>query len=115
MYQLSLHGPKYKVDNTSVFMLIYTSVLKMPAFTWVEALTLARDGHSAMLALRSHFDGPAETHTRTQKHLSRIRYLKYTNEHQMPFNTMIMQLNESNQFIMKRRVRLTWIPPRWMT
>ena len=55
-----------------------------------------------MLALRSYFDGPAETHTRIQKHLNRIRDLKYTNKHQTPFNTMITQLNESYQFMMKQ-------------
>jgi hypothetical protein len=37
-YQLSLHRPKYEVDNASVFTLIYTSVLKTPAFTWMKAL-----------------------------------------------------------------------------
>jgi hypothetical protein len=102
LYQLLLHGPKYEVDNASVFTLIYTSVLKTPAFTSGEALTLARDGRGAMLALCSHFDSPAETHTRIQKHLNRIQDLKYTNECQMPFNTMITQLNESYQFMMKQ-------------
>jgi hypothetical protein len=56
----------------------------------------------AMLALRSYFDGPAETHTRIQKHLNRIRDLNYTNKRQTPFNTMITQLNESYQFMMKQ-------------
>jgi hypothetical protein len=36
LYQTPLHGPKYEVDNASVFTLIYMSVLEMPAFTWVE-------------------------------------------------------------------------------
>ncbi len=102
LYQLPLYGPKYKVDNASVFTLIYMSVLKTPAFTRVEALTLARDGCGTMLALHSHFDGPAETHTRIQKHLNRIWDLKYTNERQTPFDTMITQLNESYQFMMKQ-------------
>ncbi len=102
LYQLPLHGPKYDVDNASVITLIYTSVLKTLAFTWVEALALARDGRGSMLALHSHFDGPAETHTRIQKHLYRIRDLKYTNERQTSFDTMIMQLNESYQFMMKQ-------------
>jgi hypothetical protein len=90
------------VDNAFVFTLIYTSVLKTLAFTWVEALALARDGRGAMLALRSHFDGPVETHTRIQKHLNKIRDLKYMNKRQTPFNTMITQLNESYQFMMKQ-------------
>jgi hypothetical protein len=68
----------------------------------VEVLVLARDGHGAMLALRSHFNGAAETHTRTQKHLNRIQDLKYMNKHQMPYDTMITQLNESYQFMMKQ-------------
>jgi hypothetical protein len=68
----------------------------------VEAIALARDGRGAMLALLSHFDGPAETHTRIQKHLNRFQDLKYTNERQTPFDTMIMQLNESYQFMMKQ-------------
>jgi hypothetical protein len=52
-----LNGPSYQRDNARVYVIIKQLVLEGPGRTFILCFDLVADGHSAWLALRSHYEG----------------------------------------------------------
>ena len=95
MYQLPLNGPAYNRDNEVVFSFIQLAVLQTLAENWIYDAIPGRDGRAAMRALRDHYQGEANLDVRATKAQQTLDTLTYTSEKNMPFETMITNLNKA--------------------
>ena len=95
MYQLPLNGQAYNQDNEVVFSYVQLAVLQTLAENWIFDAVPGRDGRAAMRALRDHYQGEANLDVRATKAQQTLDTLTYTSEKNMPFETMITNLNKA--------------------
>ncbi len=95
MFQLSLTGKAYSMDNKSVYHLLKSSLVSMSGWTWIERYDTMENGCGAFLAWTSHYNGQGELSKRTAMAKARIKSLFYKNEHSLSFKKVIKILSKS--------------------
>ena len=101
-YDLPLTGPKYSADNSMVFSMLSVATLSTIAYTYVESYKHQLDGRSAMMALRSHYDGDANTNKKLTRYQGIISNIEYTNERTATWENQLTKLIEAYQWMSTR-------------
>ena len=90
IYNAPLNGFLYNKDNTTVGNIIRECCLGTEAESWIANI---RGGRQAMIALRTHYDGPDEARKRLSSAKAKLDKLFYRNEATFSFEKFITSLN----------------------
>jgi hypothetical protein len=85
MYQLSLEGESFQLDNQTVFRKLKAFLIDSPGWAWIEPHNMAENGRAAYMAWTTHYNGEGELSKRTAIARSRLEALHYKNEKSMTF------------------------------
>ena len=91
IYTPSLQGFAFDIDTKTVLTLLKELCLGTDAEVWIQNI---RCGRAAMLALRSHYDGPDEAKKRTLEAESKLKSLFYKHEYSFSFERFITEMQK---------------------
>jgi hypothetical protein len=98
-FDAPLHGPDFLLDAANVYGKLKQQTIGTNAWEWIKQFELSKNGRDAMLALRQHYDGPAEVDRRIALARQQIKELFYRSEQSFPFESYITKLNGAFQVL----------------
>lgn len=98
-FDAPLNGPDFSLDATIVYGKLKQQVIGTNAWEWIKTFDIDKNGRDAMIALREHYDGPAEVDRRIALARQQIRELFYKSEQSFPFESYITKLNGAFQVL----------------
>jgi hypothetical protein len=93
-YRLNLFGPAFDQDNTQVYRLLKSFLVKTEGYVWIEPYNINENGREAFLAWTGHYNGDGEFNKRAHKAEERIKQLHFKSEQAFSFEKYASALNK---------------------
>lgn len=95
IYQVSLTGPVFNVDNKTVHAKLLEVTMGEPAYEWIKSFEKTQDGRGAYSVLRTHCEGTDFTELRVNEADRIMKTITYTNERHFSFDAYTTKLQEA--------------------
>ena len=89
IYQAPLRGNAFKADNKKHYSILKQFLANTDAWQWIESYDDSQHGRNAMIALRTHYDGPGARLKRIAAANQSLENLHYNQEQTFSFEKYI--------------------------
>ena len=94
IYQAALKGHEYRQDNKVMWRVLKNLLVDTVAWSWINVMDSNEDGCSAMMNLRTHYDGPGAVLTRIASANQVLKTIHYNQEWYFPFEKYVTKLKD---------------------